>query len=71
MAYVVGEYQGEGWEEPCMSCFKQIHYTNDDISKKIKQHNEIPNDVMYEYNYILCPNCGKEMEVHRVDVMLC
>ena len=23
------------------------------------------------YNYILCPNCGEEMEVHRADNTLC
>jgi hypothetical protein len=68
MAYIVGELQKEFWEEPCMSCFKQIHYTKDDILHKKEVLNE---DVTIDIDYIICPSCEKEMEVHKVDTMLC
>lgn len=71
MAFIVNTYLKDSWEEPCMNCFKQICYSEEDIMKKIKQDNEIPNDVMHEVNYIICPNCGREMEVHRIDTLLC
>jgi hypothetical protein len=70
MAFVVNTYFKESWEEPCMNCFKQICYSEEDILKKIVQDNYIPDDVMHEVNYIICPNCGKEMEVHRTDSIL-
>lgn len=71
MAFVGNTYTKDYWEEPCMNCFKQICYFEEDIMKKIKQHDKIPNDVMCGVNYILCPNCGEEMEIHRVDNTLC
>lgn len=71
MAFVVNTYLKESWEEPCVCCFKQICYSEDDIKIRIEQNDDIPNDVMYAYSYIICPNCGKEMEVHRTDNMLC
>jgi hypothetical protein len=71
MAFVVNTYTKDNWEEPCMNCFKQICYSEEDIQIKMVQDNKIPNDVMHAIGYIICPSCGKEMKVHRTDTLLC
>lgn len=67
MAYVI-KYNSKNepsYEEPCMKCFKQIHYSESEI-----QHEFLPNYTQ-KVDYILCPNCGNVMKVDRINRILC
>jgi uncharacterized protein with PIN domain len=67
MAHVVPDIEDkQSWEEPCMNCYKQIHYTEDDIINGF-----INEDCTASGYFIYCPNCGKKMRVSRTNIALC
>jgi hypothetical protein len=67
MAYVVEHYIHDySWEEPCMSCFKQIHYNESEIVNGF--YND---DCTASGFFIYCPHCGNKMKVSRTNVTLC
>lgn len=64
MAYIVEpkEYREE-YEEPCLNCFKQIHYARSEAEWINKR---------YGYGYFIkCPNCGEYMKVSFISSLLC
>lgn len=62
--YVKGSYgwvKPKTWTEPCMNCDASVTY----------QERETITDPLQHKSYIICPCCGKMMNVHFYNIRLC
>ena len=44
----------------CWNCFATLEYSKEDIKHK--------KGCGYEIDYIVCPNCGKNIVIHKVEI---
>lgn len=57
-----GYSQPKEFTEPCMNCFASITYKGDEPT---------PSTTVTGRDSIICPCCGKEMNVSYCNIMLC
>lgn len=56
------ELMEQEFTEPCMNCFSSVTY---------KRKETRPSPSVTGRNYLICPNCGKEMLVNYCNIKLC